>query len=132
RRIVFVHACNTVGSWGAGIALAFKDRFPAQFEVYRDWCMSMSHQVDNISIYIACLFTSQAYGRRKDSPEQILAATREALGDLERHNGSGRYILGNRFNSGRFGVPWEGTAAIVEELGMEMTVYAPLEEEPKV
>lgn len=159
RRIVFVHACNAVGSWGAGIALAFKERFPAQFRVYRDWCLS--HQVpsnsmagprnregdtgyggrgryqgargrgrgnsisrgnatmrtsgenqpieprsligtclliqpphspssdNDISIYIACLFTSQAYGRKKDTPEEILAATREALGDLKMQLGLG-------------------------------------------
>ncbi|KAJ3868637.1 hypothetical protein EV359DRAFT_77506 [Lentinula novae-zelandiae] len=36
KRIVLVHACNTVGSLGAGIALAFKDRYPEQYELYRE------------------------------------------------------------------------------------------------
>jgi len=35
---------------------------------------------------VACLFTSRAYGRRKDSPREILDATRSAVGDLLRQN----------------------------------------------
>jgi len=35
---ILVHACNTQGSWGAGIALAFQKKFPAQFKVYEDYC----------------------------------------------------------------------------------------------
>lgn len=31
----------------------------------------------------------------------------------------------SRFNSGKFGVPWEDTEAILEELGVEMVVYSP-------
>jgi hypothetical protein len=30
---------------------------------------------------------------------------------------------GSRINSGRFAVPWESTAAILDELGAEMIVY---------
>lgn len=32
--------------------------------------------------WIACLFTSVAYGRRRDPPDMILANTRAALEDL--------------------------------------------------
>jgi hypothetical protein len=34
-------------------------------------------------------------------------------------------ILHSRFNSGKFGVPWEDTEAILEELEVEMVVYNP-------
>ncbi|KAJ4484254.1 hypothetical protein C8J55DRAFT_510142 [Lentinula edodes] len=214
QRIVLVHACNTVGSWGAGIALAFKDRYPEQYELYRQWCLdhrnpnipnnpydrrrvpsggrgrasrtsrgehdgkvqdnrsiqrrslvgtcllipppstspSSPESISKPGIYIACLFTSKAYGRNKDSPEEILSATRRALVDLTRqlHQGVNFHGIRNtghvsqsqtesyepdgwelhacRFNSGKFGVPWDHTAAIIEELGIEMTVHVPLGE----
>ncbi|CEN62564.1 hypothetical protein BJX68DRAFT_227845 [Aspergillus pseudodeflectus] len=33
-----IHACNCKGSWGAGIALEFKKRYPAAFRVYKSFC----------------------------------------------------------------------------------------------
>ncbi|KAJ3846758.1 hypothetical protein EV368DRAFT_52317 [Lentinula lateritia] len=190
QRIVLVHACNTVGSWGAGIALAFKDRYPEQYELYRQLgktykyvlkantgkvqdtrsiqrgslvgtCLlipppstspSSPESISKPGIYIACLFTSKAYGRNKDSPEEILSATRRALVDLTRqlHQGVNFHGIRNtghvsqsqtesyepdgwelhacRFNSGKFDVPWDHTTAIIEELGIEMTVHVPLGE----
>jgi ADP-ribose 1''-phosphate phosphatase len=90
---ILVHACNTKGSWGAGIALAFKQRFPDAFKVYRAHCQENGDSlagtcliIDGGSHYIACLFTSRAYGRNKDSPEQILTATDSALRDLMAQN----------------------------------------------
>jgi len=90
---ILVHACNTQGSWGAGIALAFKQRYPDQFEVYRAHCKEHGEALASTCLLIpgerhdiACLFTSRAYGRRKDSPREILCATRSAVGDLMRQN----------------------------------------------
>ncbi|KAL2006832.1 hypothetical protein VTN00DRAFT_9500 [Thermoascus crustaceus] len=37
---VLIHACNCKGSWGAGIARAFRDKYPAACEVYRSHCRS--------------------------------------------------------------------------------------------
>ncbi|KAJ0425845.1 hypothetical protein BJY00DRAFT_160786 [Aspergillus carlsbadensis] len=33
-----IHACNCKGSWGGGIALSFKKKYPAAFRVYRSFC----------------------------------------------------------------------------------------------
>lgn len=37
--------------------------------------------------------------------------------------------VGSRINAGRFRVPWEDTVAVLDELGLSMTVYeiVPLE-----
>ncbi|SPQ20514.1 72d39534-d385-42a5-ad9e-00d6972a9d13 [Thermothielavioides terrestris] len=35
---LLIHACNCIGSWGGGIALAFRDRYPAAYAVYRAHC----------------------------------------------------------------------------------------------
>lgn len=90
---ILVHACNTKGSWGAGIALAFKAKYPAQFELYRAHCREYGDNLIGSCLLIpgdthdiACLFTSKAYGRRKDSPSEILSATRTSLQDLIRKN----------------------------------------------
>lgn len=34
----FAHGCNCAGSMGAGIAVGFKDRYPAMFEEFRRKC----------------------------------------------------------------------------------------------
>lgn len=92
-KTILVHACNTQGSWGAGIALAFKEIYPAQFEVYRAYCKEHGQALVGTCLLIpgqthdiACLFTSRAYGRRKDSPADILRATEAAVSDLMRQN----------------------------------------------
>ena len=90
---ILVHACNTKGSWGAGIALAFKARYPAQFKQYQAYCREHGDDLIGTCLLIpgnthdiACLFTSRAYGRRKDSPSEILSATRTSVQDLIRQN----------------------------------------------
>jgi len=90
---ILVHSCNTVGSWGAGIALAFKERYPAEFEIYRSICKEQGADLIGTCLlipgtkhHIACLFTSKAYGRRKDGKSEILAATKTAVEDLVRQN----------------------------------------------
>ncbi|PWY95335.1 phosphatase [Aspergillus sclerotioniger CBS 115572] len=37
-----IHACNCRGSWGKGIAKAFRERYPAAYEIYRSHCRRCS------------------------------------------------------------------------------------------
>ena len=86
--------------------------------------------------YIACLFTSFDYGKKVSPPEEILENTRHALGDLARQvaemRGSGEE-LGDchavRINSGRFGVDWQKTKAVLEAGDLDITVVRPEAEE---
>ncbi|KAJ5188086.1 Appr-1-p processing [Penicillium cf. griseofulvum] len=34
-----IHACNCQGVWGAGIARAFYERYPAAYKIYRNHCL---------------------------------------------------------------------------------------------
>ncbi|KAJ3550882.1 hypothetical protein NMY22_g150 [Coprinellus aureogranulatus] len=111
--------------------VAFRERFPEQFQEYARCCREKKDGLVGTCLLlpaekytIACLFTSRNYGRNKDKPDQILAATKTTLGDLVRQNTEGKELHACRFNSGKFGVPWERTASIVEELGVTMTVYS--------
>lgn len=85
--------------------------------------------------WIACLFTSKGYGRRgKSSTEDILENTRLAVEDLRRQveevRNDGKKeapeeLWGCRFNAGLFGVEWERTKKVLEEVGLEVTVITP-------
>ncbi|KAG6909298.1 hypothetical protein DXG01_001242 [Tephrocybe rancida] len=133
---ILVQACNTVGSWGAGIAVAFRERYPSQFQLYKAHCKQSSPEdligtcllIPGEEHHIACLFTSRAYGKRKDKPEEILAATKTAVLDLIGQNTEGREFHACRFNSGKFGVPWANTEAVLKAVGASMTIYTPSDE----
>lgn len=95
---ILVHACNTQGSWGSGIALAFRNKFPKEYEQYRAHCKSHDGRslvgtcllIPGDKYDVACLFTSRSYGRYKDTPVEILIATSKAVEDLMNQNVSGK------------------------------------------
>ncbi|KAF7289514.1 S5A-REDUCTASE domain-containing protein [Mycena chlorophos] len=129
---ILVQACNTRGSWGAGIAVAFKEKFPDAFEEYKAACkkdgaalLGSCLLIRGAEYDVACLFTSKDYGRRVDPPDQIIASTRSAVADLVAQNttDSPKQLFGCRFNSGKFGVEWARTEAILDELEVDMSVY---------
>lgn len=97
------HATNAQGSWGAGIAAAFKKNYPAAFKLYAAHCSKWNgssllgttflippqHRSPlkaerEAQHWIACLFTSEKKGKGKGSKESILAATGESIEDLVR------------------------------------------------
>ena len=132
---LLIHACNTIGSWGGGIALAFRARYPAAFKLYRAHCLQSTpdqlvgtallippqkEKGDGQQHYIGCLFTSRRYGRAVDSPEQILRATGPAMRDLMRGVVEEGVVFGEvrmcRINSGLFNVPWGRSKGAIEGL----------------
>ncbi|KAF2261357.1 hypothetical protein CC78DRAFT_535728 [Lojkania enalia] len=142
---VLLHACNTLGSWGAGIALAFRARYPKAYLQYRTHCLT-THDPKTAPVptgtcllippcetdpaaprhWIGCLFTSAKYGRAKDEPEVILANTRPAMRDcleqVRKAVSEGKEVGGVRMcriNSARFGVPWERTVDVLEGITVE-------------
>lgn len=86
--------------------------------------------------YIACLFTSLDYGKRVSPPEEIVENTGNAIKDLAKQVAEMRELgqeMGKcyavRINSGRFGVEWQKTRAVLEAGGLDITVVRPEEEE---
>jgi ADP-ribose 1''-phosphate phosphatase len=97
------HATNAQGTWGAGIAAAFKKHYPAAFKIYATHCAkwpthtllgttllippqnnSFSKTEREANHWIGCLFTSERKGKGKGSKESILEATGDAVRDLVR------------------------------------------------
>ncbi|KAK3387707.1 hypothetical protein B0H63DRAFT_542061 [Podospora didyma] len=133
-----IHACNCVGSWGAGIAKTFKDLYPEEYLVYHSWCeQSLSQYLVGTALliaprekkdkkkkhYIGCLFTSKRGGKQRDKPDQIPSQTGPAMRDLLRQiaeaRSKGKDIAEVRMcliNSGVFAVPWDQTKKVLETL----------------
>ena len=118
---VILHDCNAEGSWGAGISLNLKSRFPKSYIEYQYWCekfgydlvgsyMKLQPEYDN---QIICLFTSGTYGDKLPAMEIILANTFKAITALLASMPYNSTINSNMFNSGLFKVPWEKTEAII-------------------
>ncbi|KIM26417.1 hypothetical protein M408DRAFT_330595 [Serendipita vermifera MAFF 305830] len=128
---VLVHACNTQGSWGSGIAAVFRQKYPDAYEIYHNTCLEKGDALLGTCLLIpagerdiACLFTSRRFGRNVDNKDMILQSTKTAVQDLMRQTReSGKPIYGCRINAGLFRVPWEETVAVLDELGLNMTVY---------
>ena len=89
----------------------------------------------SIPHYIACLFTSLDYGKRVSPAEKILENTGNALKDLAKQvaemRGLGEEVgkcYAVRINSGKFGVEWQKTKAVLEAGELDITVVRPEEE----
>jgi ADP-ribose 1''-phosphate phosphatase len=130
---LLVHACNCVGSWNAGIALAFQKKYPAHYAIYQAHCKSRTPnsllstcllippQPDSgPNHWIGYLFTSRKYGRGKDSKDDILDSTDSALQDmleqLEDLKKKPKGVWMCKINSGSFKVPWSQTKKLIEAL----------------
>lgn len=122
---ILTHACNCRGSWGAGIALEFQKRFPLAYATYQKACKESNGEMAGGAIltdledshFVACLFTSNGYGKSLDPKAKILANTEQAVRLLLEMASHKKYpIYSNKFNSGLFRVPWEETEALLKPL----------------
>ena len=148
---VLIHACNCEGSWGAGIAAAFRKQYPEAFKLYEAHCEeSTMAQLRGTAYliqpceddssrkhFVGCLFTSGGRGKIKDKPDAILERTVPAMRDLMQQIASVRSdaeiaeIRMCQINSGLFKVPWKKTKAALDGIELEsenwpstITVYS--------
>lgn len=133
---LLVHACNSQGKWGRGIAAAFRDLYPESYVEYARFCERMKIHYGSAVGHayitagenergVGCIVTSHHYSPElKDSVEVIKINTVLALNNLleqvqvyiDDDNFEGGAVYSNKFNSGLFGVPWEDSALILETL----------------
>ncbi len=142
---ILVHACNTMGVWGSGIAAEFKKRFPYSFLVYNELCKNaLQHDAELYGLSgttlvtpeengykVGCLFTSADFGKDVDPVDEILVNTTLALHYFVGNLTGKPKIASNMFNSGLFGVPWDRSEAalkvFVDRYDLDWTVYVPKE-----
>lgn len=122
---ILVHAVNSLGVMGAGLALQMKKILPSNYIQYVDFCKQEGKDktgkcfIGFTSQFVICnLITSKGYGHNVDAEDIIIQNTSSALEDmfnqlnempLER-----KFIFSNKFNSGLFNVPWHKTESIVQ------------------
>ncbi|KAJ4352414.1 ADP-ribose 1''-phosphate phosphatase [Didymosphaeria variabile] len=135
---VLIHACNTQGVWGAGIAKEFHKRYPKAFKEYERHCLSAHHPKQNpVRVgtclligprevkpgapkhWIGCLFTSAGHGRKKDPSPMILQNTVPAFKDLLDKLSREPQLTEIRMcqiNSVLFEVPWKATRKVLQKV----------------
>jgi ADP-ribose 1''-phosphate phosphatase len=139
---LLIHACNTQGHWGAGIAKAFHQKYPKAYAAHNKFCAKDHNKTNPVPTgtaqllapvdgtpqhWIGCLFTSAKYGKAKDKPDQIIrhtAGSMKILLELVRladQDGEGlvTQIRICKINSGMFGVPWERTEDALRKIVLQ-------------
>lgn len=137
KESVIVHACNSQGVWGSGIAKPFKEIYPNSFADYNNFCLvanrergtacgraSLSSFHESEQHWVGWIVTSHDYGPKKDSPELIKIHTTMALMELCKKIYMGHpkdefeviNVYSNKFNSGLFGVPWAESELILKTI----------------
>lgn len=115
---ILAHACNCRGSWGSGVAKQFAQTFPEDYKVYKELCEREGNNLAGriqLTESVLCLFTSRGYGRQKDSVEQILEYTEQALINLCELQTESIRIAAPTINAGLFAVPWEQTEELLKK-----------------
>jgi ADP-ribose 1''-phosphate phosphatase len=135
KESTIIHACNSQGIWGSGIAKAFKEKYPYSYLDYNKFCniankergtacgrASLSTFHESEQHWVGWIVTSHNYGPLKDSPELIKIHTTLALSELckkiymahPKDEWEVIPVYSNKFNSGLFSVPWEDSELILK------------------
>lgn len=121
RPEALAHGCNCQGSMGAGIAVQFRDRYPAMFEAYRAMCKARPRQFNpgdawlwkaDQQPWVFNLATQETYWRGRatyDWVEAALLAMRARV-DAE---GLTRVAM-PRVGAGMGGLSWKKVKAVID------------------
>jgi O-acetyl-ADP-ribose deacetylase (regulator of RNase III) len=117
------HGCNCQGSMGAGIAVGFRERYPAMFEAYRARCKAKPRQFNpgdawlwkaDTQPWVFNLATQEGYWRSRATYE----AVESALGSMRSQaDAEGlRSIALPRIGVGMGGLSWKTVKAIIDRV----------------
>ncbi|KAL2871815.1 uncharacterized protein BJX67DRAFT_88216 [Aspergillus lucknowensis] len=87
-----IHACNCQGSWGKGIAQAFRIKYPAAFTVYKSHCDNYLKDPQDLEVSEAPPGTGQI-SRRIRLPEGSALIIPPQKRDYERPRGKKHWII---------------------------------------
>lgn len=131
---VLAHSCNCKGTWGAGIALDFRKKFPMTYRAYQAMCKDYGKYLLGTALLaeengykIACLFNSSGYGDELDNESEILVNTYKSLLDLDDQLPSSTRVQTKihmpKINSGLYKIDWAKTEKVLRTLRREYVVY---------
>jgi O-acetyl-ADP-ribose deacetylase (regulator of RNase III) len=119
----FAHGCNCAGAMGAGIAVGFRERYPAMYEEYRRRCKATPRDFNPGDVFlwkdadqpwVYNLATQENYWRSRatyEAVEQALTTMRE-LADTD----GVRSIAMPRIGVGYGGLSWRRVRNVVERV----------------
>lgn len=119
----FAHGCNCQGSMGAGIAVGFRERYPAMFEQFRALCKSEPRQFNlgtcwlwkaDEQPWVFNLGTQEKVWRARASYEAIETALTSMRTQAD-HEGLVRIAI-PRIGVGYGGLSWKKVRAIVNTI----------------
>lgn len=122
------HGCNCQGSMGAGIAVGFRERYPAMYEEYRRRCKATPRQFNPGDVFlwkaaeqpwVFNLATQEDYWRSRATYDAI----ERALGSMRAQaNAEGiERIAMPRIGAGYGGLSWAKVRAVIERVFADWT-----------
>ncbi len=121
----YAHGCNCAGAMGAGIAVAFKERWPRMFDEYRARCADGRFGLGDVFVWSegdATIYNlgTQEHWRKK---AQLPAVTRALAKMVSLAKASGVERIGlPRIAAGLGGLDWPKVKAALEAAGDEPAV----------
>ena len=121
----YAHGCNCAGAMGAGIAVAFKERWPRMFEEYRGRCADGRFGLGDVFVWSEDDRTvynlgTQEHWRKK---AQLAALTRSLAKMVSLAKAAGIARIGlPRIAAGLGGLDWPKVKAALETAGAEPEV----------
>jgi O-acetyl-ADP-ribose deacetylase (regulator of RNase III) len=124
------HGCNCAGAMGAGIAVAFKQRFPRMFEEYRARCADARFGLGDVFVWSEGELTVYNLGTqehwRKKTQLPALAKAVAKMVSLAEKGGVAKIGL-PRIGAGLGGLDWPKVRAVLEQAGsatrVELVVF---------
>lgn len=116
---IILHANNSKGRWGHGVAVCFAKRFPCAYKEHRERVNRVGdgYFLSEGLYRIGCLITSKGYGVHKDPPSVILEHTDKSIENLLLFCPEDEITIHSpKINAGLFNVPWQKTKSVIKEV----------------
>jgi O-acetyl-ADP-ribose deacetylase (regulator of RNase III) len=123
RAQALAHGVNCRGSMGAGIALQFRERYPAMFEEYRRLCKAQPRELnpgdvflwrDDNRPWVFNLATQEDYWRSR-ATYQAVELTLHRMRDLADTEGVASIAM-PRIGAGYGGLSWKKVRVLIDEV----------------
>lgn len=121
----WAQGCNCVGSMDAGVAVAFKKRWPRMFDDYAARCADGRFRLGDVFVWVegdAVVYNLaiQEHWKAKAKLAALVRALRKMV-ELASHAGVERIAL-PRIGTGLGGLDWARVKKVLAEVGDETTV----------
>lgn len=121
----YAHGCNCVGAMNAGVAVAFKKRWPLMFEEYAARCADRRFHLGDVFMWsdgdvVVYNLATQEHWKKKAKLPALARALRKMV-ELATNAGVERIGL-PRIGAGLGGLDWNRVKSMLTEVGAETTV----------